>query len=121
MLIAVVILQSLVLVFILALFLRKAAGAPTDPRLTQLPDQITRLDARADQVRESLAQMRTDIAEEGRRTREANAIDFGALRTEIAANITALGQTLKSDLNSFREDNKTSSDQASPRSRSTDG
>jgi DNA recombination protein RmuC len=55
--------------------------------------------------------MRTDIAEEARRTREANTADFGTLRTEIAANITAIGQTLKADLNSFREDNKNSGDQ----------
>jgi DNA recombination protein RmuC len=111
MLIAILVLQSLVFLALLALLLRKPPVAQPDPRLAQLPDQLTRLDARADLVRESLAQMRTDIAEEARRTREANATDFGTLRTEIAANVTAIGQTLKSDLNSFREDNKTSSDQ----------
>ena len=89
----------------------QTAAPRSDPRLAQLPDQIARLDARADLVRESLVQMRTDIAEEARRTREVNTGNFGALRTEVAANITAIGQTLKSDLISFREDNKTSSDQ----------
>jgi DNA recombination protein RmuC len=113
MLIALLVLQSIVLLAILALFLRrsKSAGVELDPRLAQLSDQLTRLDARADHVRESLVQMRTDIAEEARRTREANTADFGTLRTEIAANITAIGQTLKADLNSFREDNKNSGDQ----------
>ena len=111
MLIAILVLQLAVLLALLALIFRKPATSAQDPRLAQLPDQITRLDARADLVRESLVQMRTEIAEEARRTREANATDFGTLRTEIAANITAIGQILKSDLVSFREDNKTSSDQ----------
>ena len=111
MLIAILVLQLAVLLALLTLILRKPATSAQDPRLAQLPDQITRLDARADLVRESLVQMRTEIAEEARRTRQANATDFGTLRTEIAANITAIGQTLKSDLISFREDNKTSSDQ----------
>jgi DNA recombination protein RmuC len=111
MLIAILVLQLAVFLALLALILRKPATSAQDPRLAQLPDQITRLDARADLVRESLVQMRTEIAEEARRTREANATNFGTLRTEIAANITAIGQTLKSDLVSFREDNKTSSDQ----------
>jgi DNA recombination protein RmuC len=111
MLTVVLILQSVVLLAVVALWLRKPVAAEPDPRLGDLADKLTRLDARADNVRDSLAQMRTDIAEEARRTREANTADFGTLRTEIAANIAAVGQTLKADLNSFREDNKSSSDQ----------
>jgi DNA recombination protein RmuC len=111
MLIAILALQALVLLALLALYLRKPSAVSADPRLAQLPDQITRLDARADLVRESLAHMRAEIADESHRTRDANTAGFAALRTEIAANINAVGQTLKADLNSFREDNKTSGDQ----------
>lgn len=111
MLISLLVLQFIVFLAVLALLFRKPTSAASDPRLAQLSDQLTRLDARADYVRDSLAQMHTDIAEEARRTREANTADFGTLRTEIAASIAAVGQTLKADLNSFREDNKTSGEQ----------
>ncbi len=104
--------KFVVLVAVIVVLLRKPVGAELDPRLAQLPEQIARLDGRADAVRESLVQMRGDIADEARRTREANAAEFGglrtefgALRTEIAGNITSIGQTLKGDLGSFREDN----------------
>ncbi len=108
MLIPVLVLQ---LVALLALYLRKPVSDQPDPRLGELADKLTRLDARADSLRDSLAQMRSEMIEEARRTREGNATEFGALRTEIAANIAAVGGTLKSDLNSFREDNKSSGDQ----------
>ncbi|HEV2646716.1 MAG TPA: DNA recombination protein RmuC [Acidobacteriaceae bacterium] len=117
MLIGIVVLQVVVLVAVIVVLLRKPVGAELDPRLAQLPEQIARLDGRADAVRESLVQMRGDIADEGRRTREANAAEFGglrtefgALRTEIAGNITSIGQTLKGDLGSFREDNSASAE-----------
>jgi DNA recombination protein RmuC len=111
MLIALISLQVVILVAVAVVLLRRPAVAQLDPRLAQLPEQMTRLDARADHVRDSLAQMRTDIAEEARRTREANGADFGSLRAEVAGSITAIGQTLKVDLSSFREDNRLSDEQ----------
>ncbi len=93
MLIALLVLQLIVLIAILALFLRKPVAAESDPRLVQLPDQLTRM-----------------IADEGRRTREDNAAAAAALRNEVIASIVTLGQGLKDDLKNFREDNTTSAD-----------
>jgi DNA recombination protein RmuC len=111
MLITVLALQLVILIAIAAILLRKPHASQPDPHLAQLPEQIARLDARADNVRDSLAQMRTDIAEEARRTRDVNTADFGILRAEVTASITAIGQTLKGDLNGFREDNRLSDEQ----------
>src|SRR5665213_1566079 len=92
MLIALLILQSVALLAILALSLRKTSGvSETDPRLAQLPEQLSRL-----------------IAEEARHTREDNATAAAALRSEVVSNIATLGQGLKDDLKTFREDNSTS-------------
>lgn len=97
-----------------ALLLLRRQQAP-DGRLAQIPDQLTRLDARNaaldEHIRASFAQMRSDIAEEARRTREASATDFISLRTEIRESIATLGQTLQTGLGDFRGDNKTSADQ----------
>jgi len=93
MLIALLVLQSIVLLVIIALFLRKPVAAEPDPRLAQLPDQLTRL-----------------IADEARRTREDNAAAAAALRNEVIGSIVVLGQGLKDDLKNFREDNTTSAD-----------
>jgi DNA recombination protein RmuC len=111
MLTVVLVLQIILVIALIALFLRKPPAAQPDPALAQFPELITRLDARADHVRDALVQMRSDIADEARRTRDANTTDFGVLRTEIANNITSIGQTLKADLNSFREDNRKSDEQ----------
>jgi len=105
--------QIAVLIGVAVLLLRRQQ-AP-DARLAQIPDQLTRLDARNasldEHIRASFAQMRSDIAEEARRTREASAADFAALRTEVTSSIAALGQTLQTGLQDFRGDNKTSADQ----------
>lgn len=105
--------QIAVLIGVAVLLLRRQQGP--DARLAQIPDQLTRLDARNaaldEHIRASFAQMRSDIAEEARRTREASAADFAALRTEVTASIAALGQTLQTGLQDFRGDNKTSADQ----------
>ena len=58
-----------------------------------------------------IVQMRTDIATEAQRTREASSADFVALRTEITGSIAILGTTLQNGLASFRADNKSSDDQ----------
>jgi DNA recombination protein RmuC len=107
MLIPLLVLQIVTLLAVVYLLVRKQPSAEQeDSRLTQLPDQLTRLDARnqaADEhMRNAFAQMRTDIAAEAQRTREASAADFTALRTEITSSIATLGQNLKIDLNSFR-------------------
>jgi len=104
--------QIAVLIGVAVLLLRRQQ-AP-DARLAQLPDQLTRLDARNaaldEHIRAAFAQMRSDIAAEAQRTREASAADFAALRTEVTASIAALGQTLQTGLQDFRGDNKTSAD-----------
>jgi DNA recombination protein RmuC len=85
--------QVAVLLAVVALLVRKPAAAELDPRLMQLPEQLSRL-----------------IAEEGRRTREDNAASAAALRGEVIGSVTTLGQNLKDDLRSFREDNTASAD-----------
>jgi DNA recombination protein RmuC len=100
------------LICLILLLLRKQPAPAMDPRLSQLPDQLTRLDARNDaldrHLRSELAQLRTDAADEARRTREAAATDFTSLRTEITATIAELSGLLQNGLNAFRRDNKTS-------------
>jgi DNA recombination protein RmuC len=93
MLIALLVLQSIVFLAILALFLRKPMAAEPDPRLAQLPDQLTRL-----------------ITDEARRAREDNTASAAALRNEVIGSIVTLGQGLKDDLKNFREDNTASAD-----------
>ena len=95
----------------LVLLLARKSGT-TDPRLAAIPDQLTRLDAHFDaldrQLRNDLAQLRSDSADEARRTREASAADFATLRTEITGSIATLGQNLNNGLADFRKDNSTS-------------
>jgi DNA recombination protein RmuC len=93
MLIAIIALQLIVLIVLGALFLRKPVAPEQDPRLAQLPDQLSRL-----------------IADEARRSREDQAASATALRNEVIANIATLGQSLKDDLKSFREDNSASAE-----------
>lgn len=106
--------QIVTLLAVVVLLLRKPQAPVPDPRMAQIPDQLTRLDARSEaldrSVRESMAQMRNDIAAEAQRTREASAQDFGALRGEVTRNIAELGQILQTGLTSFRSDNKISDD-----------
>jgi DNA recombination protein RmuC len=109
------ILQIITLLAVIFLLVRKQAAPAQDPRVAQIPDQLaaltTRQQATDEHIRNSFAQMRTDIATEAQRTREASETAFAALRTEVAANITTLGQTLNTGLADFRGDNKSSADQ----------
>jgi DNA recombination protein RmuC len=109
------ILQIVTLLAVIFLLFRKQAKSDQDPRLTQIPDQLTRLDARNqaldEHIRTSFAQMRTDIAAEAQRTREASETAFAILRTEISGSIATLGATLNTGLADFRSDNKTSDEQ----------
>lgn len=117
MLIPLIVLQIVTLLAVVVLLLRKPAKAQEqDPRLAilleQVPSQLNRLDARSEaldaHVRSAFAQMRTDIADEAGRTREASAADFTSLRTEITRTIADLSQLLHTGLNGFRTDNKSS-------------
>jgi DNA recombination protein RmuC len=93
MLTAVLILQLVLLLALVGLLLRKTEAPPPDPRLTQLPDQLSRL-----------------IADEARRTREDSATAAAGLRKEVVDNIALLGTSLKTDLTSFRQDNAASAE-----------
>jgi DNA recombination protein RmuC len=107
MLIALLVLQSIVLLAVLALTLRKPVVAEPDPRLAEFSGQLTRLEA---YIRETLAQMRKEAPEEASRTRKENADSSADLRKEVVGSITTLGNTLKDGLDSFRTDNTTAAE-----------
>jgi DNA recombination protein RmuC len=104
---AIIALQVLTLIALLVLLLRKPASAQeaaADPRLAQLlaadlPTQITRLDARSEtldkHMRDQTAELRTETA-------AANT----ALRSEIVTNLTTLGATLRTSLDTARKENE---------------
>lgn len=106
---ALITLQLLTLVALLIFLLRKPTAAQeADPRLAQLlaadlPTQITRLDTRSEtldgHVRSTLAELRTDTA-------AANS----ALRGELIANLTTLGTTLRTSLDTARKENEDSAE-----------
>ena len=94
MLIALLALQFVALMVLLALYLRKPSAAEADPRLGQLPEQLTRL-----------------IADEARRTREDNTTAATSLRNEVIGSIATLGQGLKEDNSSSAAALRTDVDQ----------
>lgn len=104
----------LILIAVVIQSFRKPVSPDKDGRLLQLPDQLTRVDARADaldrHLREALEGLRRELAIEAQRSRDASAADAVALRNEVAASIALLGTTLNTGLNSFRGDNKSSAD-----------
>jgi DNA recombination protein RmuC len=106
--------QVLTLLLVLVVLLRKPPVPDADPRMARVPDQLTRLDARSealdDHIRNAFSQMRNDIAEEARRSREASDTAFRELRGEITKNIAELSNLLQTGLSGFRSDNKTSDD-----------
>jgi DNA recombination protein RmuC len=117
MLYALAALQVLTLIALFVVLLRKSAPpavtAP-DPRLAQLfaadlPGILAHAEARGqalDQhLRAELAQLRADNANEAVRSHAAANASSAALRTEIVGNISTLGETLRTGLNSFRSDN----------------
>jgi DNA recombination protein RmuC len=110
MLVVLLVLQSLALLCLIALLLRRSGSSAeaTDPRLAQmlsadLPTKITVLETRFDgldsHLRGQVAELRTET--EGRNT---------ALRTEIVGNLTALGTTLRTALDTARQENETSAE-----------
>jgi DNA recombination protein RmuC len=104
-------LQAVTLIALLALLFRKpptAAENAADPRLSQLlaadiPSQLTRLGAQftglEGHLRGELAQLRQD-----------NVAASASLRGEVLASINLLGETLRSGLEGFRADNSSSAD-----------
>ncbi len=115
MLIAVLLVQFVILALLAFLLFRRApAPAAPDARALQMPDQLARVDARAEaldgHVRVAFAQMRSDLLSETHTSREASAGAAAALRTEITQTVAALGSTLTGGLEGFRTDNKNSAE-----------
>ncbi len=114
MVLLILIVQVLLLVAVVLLWLRKpvaAAAAPEmDPRQAQLPEQVGLLHARHqahdDNLRGGLTDLRRETGAAAEAAREASARDFAALRTEVTGNIARLGETLRTELASFRTDNR---------------
>jgi DNA recombination protein RmuC len=106
--------QIVTLIVVVVLLLRRQQTQAQDPRLAQLPDQLTRLDARNqaldEHIRNAFSQMRNEIAAEAQRSREASDTAFRELRGEITKNIAELSNLLQTGLSGFRSDNKTSDD-----------
>jgi DNA recombination protein RmuC len=94
MLITLLVLQVVTVLTILYLLVRKPPPAAQDPRLAQIPDQLSHLDT---QVRAGFVDIRGELK-----------TDASALRTEIIRNIADLSQLLQTGLNGFRSDNKAS-------------
>jgi len=111
-----IVLQILLLIAVAVLLWRKpvVSQAAVDPRQLQIPDQIARVDARAEaldsHVRAAFAQMRSENAVEANAAREANAAAAAALRGEITQSVSTLGTALHAGLDSFRADNKASAE-----------
>jgi DNA recombination protein RmuC len=110
--IALAILQILTLLAVAALLLRRRESQD-DSRVAalaaELPTQFARLETRLAAVDEhlhtSLAQLRKDTSVEAQAGREAAERSATALRTEVMGSVQALGDALRSGLDSFREDN----------------
>ena len=114
MLLTVIMLQLIVLCGLAALWMRRSTGPATDPRHATVPDQIAALDHRSEAVerhlRESLMQVRTDLAAEAHATRAAHDAASGALRGEVLQTIASLGAALQQGFDGFRGDNKSAAE-----------
>ena len=115
MLLALFVLQAMVLIALIVLLFRRTPVPSTpDVRMLQLPDQLARIDTRAEasdgHLRAALAQLRADAASEAHASREASSASGTALRTEITHTVAALGTALTAGLDGFRADNKGSAE-----------
>ena len=118
MLVLMLVVQVLLLVAVVLLWLRKpvapvpvpVAAPVIDPRQAQLPEEVGRLHARHEahdaNLRGGLTDLRRETGAAAEAAREASARDFAALRTEVTGNIARLGDTLRTELASFRTDNR---------------
>ncbi len=114
-LLLIAIFQTVNTLLLLWLLLRRPPTTPLDIRAAQLPDQLARMDTRAEtfdtHTRTALAQMRDGIAAEATRARDANTACFATLRTEVTGSIATFGTALHGELAAFRTDNAASSNQ----------
>ncbi len=107
---------SLVCLIVLLLRGRAPAVVAQDLRVGEkveaLAGQVGRLDAGFAaldrQLRGELAGIRSEMAEEARRTRGTSGEEFAALRGEVTRNIAELSGLLQVGLGGFRTDNKAS-------------
>ncbi len=115
MLVALLAIQGILLILLLALFLRKPALV--DERTARLPEAVASLAARLEgteaALRGSVADLRREQAEAAHAARAAAELASRSLREEISGSVSALSRTLHDQLNGFRTDNASSSDRLS--------
>jgi len=106
---ALAVVQLVLLAVVLILLLRRRQTNEDSRLTTELAAQFARLDARLasvdEHLRSNLTQLRADTSTEAHAGREAAERSSTALRTEVMSSVQALGDTLRSGLNSFRSDN----------------
>jgi DNA recombination protein RmuC len=101
--------QLILLAIVLVLLLRRREAKDDSRLATELTGQFARLDARLaavdEHLRGNLAQLRADTSTEAHAGREAAERSAASLRSEVLGSVQALGDTLRSGLDSFRTDN----------------
>jgi DNA recombination protein RmuC len=101
--------QLVLLAIVLVLLLRRREAKDDSRLATELTGQFARLDARLaavdEHLRGNLAQIRADTSTEAHAGREAAERSAASLRSEVLGSVQALGDTLRSGLDSFRTDN----------------
>src|SRR6185312_11682570 len=106
---ALAVVQLVLLAVVLILLLRRRQTNEDSRLTTELAAQFARLDARLasvdEHLRSNLTQLRADTSTEAHAGREAAERSSAALRTEVMSSVQALGDTLRSGLDSFRADN----------------
>lgn len=126
MLISVVLLQTVLLVALVGLLLRRSSGKnaaqpadadrldATERRVSEIRDLLTRIDARSEaaegHLRGALESVRREVATEAHAGREAAGASSRELRTEVLGSVTQLGSGLNGALEGFRADNKSSAE-----------
>jgi len=106
---ALAVLQLVLLAVVLVLLLRRRETKEESRLTAELSTQFARLDAQLtaldNHVRADLAQIRTDTSAEAHAGRAAAEQSAAALRNEVLNSVNALGETIRSGLDSFRTDN----------------
>ena len=110
---AIIIAQAITLAVVLFLLLRKPVAAD-GARDTDLAAAIARLEVLSQasdrNVRDSIAEVRSEADSNARQTREANNRAASELRQEVTASVALLGKTLSDGLANFRADNASSAE-----------
>ncbi len=113
------VLQTLILIAMFVLLLRRIrqtdeSAAKLTVQVDGIRDLVTRSDARTDaldtHLRGTLEAIRRESAGEAHASRQASDEAFVRLRTEITGSVNGLGGTLHAGLESFRADNKSSAE-----------